>query len=522
MFGILNKKGGSVFQTTVSAITASSQKKKKRWIVTPRFGPKYTPKMQAPIKRLCVVSFEKPLFKEHALLHDGRIYRKERSIESNLKDQSNLPMVFSKILQTIDGEYALTLCDGKEILVARDLLGRRPIFYDENSEIIAFCSEKKSLWKIGLQNVKPLRAGQVLHISDKGIHIYETTSLKKGVVSAGRDDLDNILEIYGKLLNTAIRKRLGKTRKIGALLSGGVDSTLLAKSLLEITGKESSKLTIYTAGTPDASDMVYAERFAREYGLNHKVRKLELSDVESYIPKVIRTVEERDFVQIEAGVGVYAAVEMAAQDGAEVIFSGQGPDELWGGYEWYPEVIAREGFEGFLARSWGDLERADIETLDRENKIATAHGITTVFPYIDTEIVKLAMSVSPKLKINSTLDKLGKRPHRELAIKLGLPSEFAAREKEAAQHGTGIHALLDKIAQKNGYNPNMIQRIKYSSKKISKEKLSSSARYGYLYADKNAWQIDEHIQFLFDAIAYKDGLLNEPERRKIKTYIKKM
>jgi asparagine synthase (glutamine-hydrolysing) len=224
-------------------------------------------------------------------------------------------------------------------------------------------------------------------------------------------------------------------------------------------------------------------------------------------------------VQVEAGIGVYAALEMAARDGIRVIFSGQGPDELWSGYSWYPDVIASEGYEGLQKRMLDDLARSDTETLDRENRLAMAHGLEKVFPYIDTGVVSLAMSVSPRIKIYSEQDRVGKRPHREAAKRLGLPLRYADRSKDAAQHGTGIHATLDAIARKYDFTPEMVKHTGYLSELVTDENLASSTRYGYQYAEKELWQTPEHVQFFLDALAYKYGLLNEAERTKVGEFL---
>ncbi len=435
----------------------------------------------------------------------------------------NLEAALVRAMRALEGAYCLAVSDGRETIVARDSAGLRPMFYAENEEIMAFASRKTALWGIGLGNVKPLRAGRFASFSRDGVIIGEALPIREiDWVSTTDRNVEAIVERYGTLLRTAVEKRLGDVEIVGCLLSGGVDSCLATKLVADIAAEKGIKVIVYTAGVEDSTDIDFAERFICGLGLEHKVRRLSRDDINSYIPQVVRAVEERDMVQIEAGIGVFAALDMAEQDGIKVIFSGQGPDELWGGYTWYPKVIAAEGYEGLQSRMLQDLERSDIETLDRENKIAMAHGMDMVFPFVDAEIVKLALSTPPQLKIYSAEDKLGKRPHRALASKVGIPEECAGRIKDAAQHGTGVHDTFGAMARKNGFTPNLAESIGYQSEQVTREKLASSSRYGQRYADKKLWAIPRHIQLFLDVVAHRYNLLNKPERGKIKAFLEKI
>ena len=435
--------------------------------------------------------------------------------------QGNLVEALKQMSPMLDGEFCLAASDGKHVVLMRDSLGLRPVFYAENSKLFAFASRKTALWEIGLRNVRPLRAGMIASFNNDGIIIDPAYPLSKMDIQVNITDLTEAVNSYCALLKASVENRLRNVKRVAVLVSGGVDSCLIAKLVLDISAMKGIEVTTYTGGVDGAPDIEYAERFAKELGLKHKVRRLSQDEIESYIPLVTAAVEERDLVQIEVGIGVYAAVEMASRDGHKVIFSGQGPDELWGGYSWYPQVIANDGYDFLLQNMWGDLERADIETFDRENRIAMAHGVEKVFPYTDIEVVKLAMSVSPQLKITSTEDRVGKHPHREAAKRLGLPVKYADRSKDAAQHGTGIHDTLDAIARKNGFTPKLVERVGYNSDKVSREKLASSTRYGYLYAEKELWQTPQHVQFFFDSVAYRNNLLNEAERSRIERFLNK-
>jgi len=434
----------------------------------------------------------------------------------------NLEHKVRRALLGLDGDYALAIHDSDQTVLSRNSLGIKPLYFAENSRLIAFASNKKPLWRIGLAEVKPLRAGMLAVFDHGEVNMKKAWPFRKREVTI--KDMPQAVDAYGQALRSAVRKRLARTQhlgKLGVLLSGGVDSCLMAKLVRDVASSLGTDITLYTAGLPDSPDVKFAREFARELDITHQLKILTIHEVEEYIPRVIEAIEDSDFVQVETGIGLYAAIDMANQDGINVLFSGQGPDELWGGYNWYPDVLGRDGRQELFRRMWDDFTRADIETLDRENKIALAHDIELLFPYLDTDVVNVAMAVASELKVTSKEDHLGKHPHRQLAVKLGVPGKYANRGKFAIQHGAGIHGVLDDIARKNGFDTALVKHIAYKNDEITKEKMGSSSRYGYRYMAKELWQVPQHVQFFFHALAYKQGVLDKPVRNRVGHFLKK-
>jgi asparagine synthase (glutamine-hydrolysing) len=434
--------------------------------------------------------------------------------------QGDLEQRITRALKDLDGNYVLVASSTDQTVVMRDPLGTKPLYIAKNGNFSAFASNKKALWRIGLSNVMPLRASMLAIFTQNGIEIKKAFLLNKGSIEL--KDLVQVVDCYHEAICSSVRKRLTGVDKVGILLSGGVDSCLIAKLVSDIASSAGIKVIAYTAGLADSPDINFAREFAREMKLDHRMKILSISDVQKYIPKAIDAAEERDFVQIEAGIVVYAALDIASQDGMKAIFSGQGVDELWGGYSWYPDVLGKDGRQELSRRMWDDFTMADVETLDRENKIARAHGVEMMFPYLDSKVVKLAASVASELKVTSENDRTGKHPHRQLAKKIGIPNKYADRNKEAAQHGSGIHSVLDTIAKKNGFNASLVNKIGYASSKITTKKMGSSSRYGYRYARGDIWQIPKHVQLYLDITAYNEEMLNEPEKEKIQSFADKI
>ena len=545
LVGVFNHNGGGIKDKLATmretclprdAVKTSPRSQEPPWLVSSSFetvtGNKALAELFSPLE---LENREYPYSDSDAnlvLMYDGQFYNlpavtsaiQHRSAERLARllkqHQGDLEQKIKKTLPELDGDYALVASSNDQTVITRDSLGTKPLYVAEGDGFSAFASNKKALWKVGLSNVMPLRAGRLALFTQDGVKVKKALPLDKGSIKI--KDLRRAVNGYQKALCSSVRKRLMNVDRVGVLLSGGVDSCLIAKLLSDIARSERIKVTAYTAGLADSRDVSFAREFARSLGIDHRIRVLRLDDVERYIPKVIDAVEERDFIQIETGIAIYAAVDIASQDGIKIIFSGQGPDELWGGYSWYPDVLGRDGRQELSRRMWDDFARADVETLDRENKIARAHNAEAMFPYLDHEVVKLALSVASELKVTSKNDRVGKHPHRELARKIGIPDKYANRNKEAAQHGSSIHDILDTIARRNGFNAALVARIGYASNKITTEKMGSSARYGYRYARGDMWQIPEHVQLYLDATAYNEDMLNKPEKKKIQPFLEKI
>lgn len=475
------------------------------------------------------------------LIYDGHLYG-SKNVESKLSRAQHrvsettaeclvhllaelpgsLEQKVRRALPNLEGDYALAVSNADQIVASRNSLGTKPLYFAHNGNFSAFASNKKALWKIGSAKVRPVRAGMLAVFSRGGVSTEKVLPPRKKAVAI--KDIAQAVDVYEHALCSAVRERLAavnRIRKVGVLLSGGVDSCLIAKLVYDAASIWGMEAIAYTAGLPDSQDVKSAREFAAELGIKHEVKTLSIDEVEQYIPKVIEAIEDSDFVQVETGIGLYAAIDVASQDGIRIVLSGQGPDELWGGYSWYPRVLGKDGRHELCRRMRDDLSRADIETLDRENKIATAHGVELLFPYLDTEVVDVAMSVASELKVASEEDRLGKHPHRQLAIKMGIPERYANREKLAIQHGTAIHGVLDSIARQNGFDPSLVKHIGYRNEEISKAKMGSSARYGYRYIDKRLWQVPQHVQFFLHALAYSKGLLDKSVRDGLGHFVKK-
>ncbi|AIF85502.1 asparagine synthase, glutamine-hydrolyzing [Candidatus Nitrososphaera evergladensis SR1] len=440
-----------------------------------------------------------------------------------------------KTIAELDGVYALVIRDTKTGYTAlvRDRLGVRQLYYAQTDKFLAFASELKALWKIGIneqiERVMPCTAVMISPGCEK-IETHAVASImsdivlvaaddnrrwkerrKKKKVGGGRRSNDNnnnywkpryyrtmrkSLREYRLALLKSMQKRTQDFERIGIIFSGGIDSVMIAHLAKQMV----PNIICYTGGIKGSSDIEYARQIAKELDLDLRVNEMTRQDIEELVPEIITVIEDNNAGQVEVALPVYAAVELAHKDGIRVMLSGQAADELFGGYPWYAKVVEREGYDKLREHMTEDLFLLYKETLEREDKITMAHSVELRVPFLDPEVVNVAMRINPCFNVKGGDDIFGKHVHRELAVAMGIPRNIAYRVKEAAQHGSGTHGALDAIARRSGFASSDVPDS-YLEELRGRERIGSSQRYGYLFGNKRSWVAEPHVQMYLDKMA---------------------
>jgi len=372
-------------------------------------------------------------------------------------------------LDYLDGDYAFAIYDGKDCVVVRDQLGVKPLYYghDELRGINAYASERKALWSIGLKHTNTLPPDHLLYngiplkienrqtpnlkISKKCIDIYPKTALidssmidvksdkiNKKVIINSKDKLELKNEIK-ELLIGSVEKRIRGLSRVGIIFSGGVDSTTIAK----ISDDLGVDTTLYTAGHETSSDINFAKRTAADMGLPLKIKTLKVNDVKMYTQLVLNAIEEYNIMKLGVGMPSYVTSEMARSDGVKVVMSGQGADEIFAGYHRYVQLYIDNG-EKLQEDLVEDVKNLYHVNLQRDDAVTMANSVELRVPYLDPELVEMALNVPIKYKLDNGKEDLRKCILREIASDIGVPSEIVRRPKKAAQYGSGIHKILVK------------------------------------------------------------------------------
>ena len=406
----------------------------------------------------------------------------------------------SRTLSDLDGVYALAIKDNTtgQVALVRDRIGVRQLYFAETTDQLAFASERKALWQIGIpEPTRRVMPGSAIIISPDGR--YQSFQLADPIPVDSRilyRTMQSAVFAYRGALTAAMKKRAQDFDRIGIIFSGGIDSVMIA----HIASQLVPEVVCYTGGVQGSSDIKNAKEVAEKLSLDLRICEYSPQEVEGLLPRVIDVIEDSNSGQVEVALPVYGAVGLAHKDGIRVMFTGQGADELFGGYSWYPKVAGKEGLQALRRHMVQDLQLLYRETLEREDKITMAHSIELREPFLDPEVIRVALATDLRLNIRGMSDRFGKRVHRRLAMNLGIPRQIAYRIKEAAQHGSGIHATLDAIARNRGFDEHSVP-ASYLEDLAKRERVGSSQRYGYMFGDEKIWIAEPHVQMYLDSLS---------------------
>jgi len=425
-------------------------------------------------------------------------------IYKNLKSSTNLKEAIIQTMQIIDGEYAFGVFDGKNLVLARDEIGIKPLYYHINNNYIqndpiisqndpiisqndsitsqnssiednhsgniiinSFSSERKALWKMGIKDseIKQLKPGYILYnwkliapksnpwdldyIKDNDFNIPSPIGYDKRLKSLNIEEMNYNQIKYSllSLITDSTYKRVFDSDEVGVIFSGGVDSTILATLLKNFS--DDISVNLYTVGVKESKDLEYAKKTAKNLNIPLKTEIINENLVRESLTPVLNAIEEPNLMKIGVGMTLYLATKLAFEDGIKITLAGQGADEIFGGYNRYLTTYKDKGPQSVEKNMINDIKLGYDVNFERDDKIANLNNVDLRVPYLDENLVNFALKIPVKYKINSNEDLLRKRILRDIAIDIGIDKEIAERPKKAAQYGSGIHKILIKKVLKD-------------------------------------------------------------------------
>lgn len=354
-------------------------------------------------------------------------------------------------LQMLDGVFAFVLIDTnkKQIFVSRDTYGIRPLFTSVLKIYVGpetyyysylFSSELKSISDIGMrfnQTVNQFLPGhysKFIYDDDSPIKFIDEFVYSQPISFSNSYTFGSVYTtIYEKIYN-AVHKRVQNTeREIACLLSGGLDSSLIAALVKKI---HKGDLHTWSIGFKGSEDLMYAQQVADHIGSIHHSIEVDEQEFLDAIPQVIYNIESYDTTTVRASVGNWLICKkIKEQSNAKVIFNGDGADEVMGGYLYFHEAPDSIEFDKECRRLLTDIHCFDVLRSDRS---ISSHGLEARTPFLDRAFVDYYLSIDYHLRCHGKKHKPEKYLIRESIEKMDanlLPQSVLYRTKEAFSDG---------------------------------------------------------------------------------------
>lgn len=276
----------------------------------------------------------------------------------------------AELVARLRGMFAFALWDERKqfLLLARDRVGIKPLYYSNTGRALVFASEIKSVIsdpsvarrinpraidrfityyylpgnETLLEGVYKLEPGHYLTVSNGSITVKQYWDLHFNAQS-NRKSFDEAVESLQALLRRTVNDHMISDVPVGVLLSGGVDSTGILRYAVEQTGKPIHTFTIGFAGEGFADERSYAQLAARRYGTLHQEITMTGKDFLDFFPQYVWHMEEP--VCEPPAVALYFVSRLARESSVKVLLSGEGGDEAFGGYQTYRNLLLLEGLK---------------------------------------------------------------------------------------------------------------------------------------------------------------------------------
>ena len=226
--------------------------------------------------------------------------------------------------------------------------------------------------------------------------------------------------------------------KSAVLFSGGVDSSLAAL----LTKQHCKDTLLITARCEDSHDASVSKKAAKTMSLDFAEVTIDSESVWEVIPDIMRTIKKTDKMNVEIAIPFFLAAREAHRLGFEIMVSGQGPDELFGGYARYERMFIEDGSEAVEAALWNDYSVTDEANIQRDRKVIEYHNLKPFFPYLHPEFVACALSIPAEMNIDPKKKPARKLMFRKLASAMGVPEHVAMEQKRATQYSSGTSKML--------------------------------------------------------------------------------
>lgn len=356
-------------------------------------------------------------------------------------------------LEDLNGIFAFALYDEEQdaFLIARDHIGVIPLYIGYNADGKVFVASELKALEGECERYEPFLPGHYYWSKDPGMKCWykrdwmEYDNVKDNTASS---------DAIRKSLCAAVKRQMMSDVPYGVLLSGGLDSSVIsaitesyAERRIETDSRSRAwwpRLHSFAVGLKGAPDLAKARLVADHIGTVHHEINYTIQEGLDALRDVIYFIETYDITTVRASVPMYLLARVIKSMGIKMVLSGEGADEIFGGYLYFHKAPSAEEFHKETVRKLSKLHLYDCL---RANKSLSAWGVEGRVPFLDKEFLDVAMRTNPKAKMCSVLPasrsgeadpkaSIEKRIVRE-AFEDMLPEEVAWRQKEQFSDGVG-------------------------------------------------------------------------------------
>ena len=390
---------------------------------------------------------------------------------------------FTKMIEELSGIFAFALYDSENdtYLIARDEIGVIPLYQGWDKEDRYYVASELKALEGECVTLEEFPNGSYLWSRDKKITRWykreweDYTSVKaapRATNEKGEIINPSVIEKVRNGLENAVKAQLMSDVPYGVLLSGGLDSSIIAavtqkysKKRIETDSKESAwwpQLHSFAVGLEGSPDLVAAKKAADYIGTVHHEVHFTIQEALDALPDVIYHIETYDITTVRASTPMYLLARVIKSMGIKMVLSGEGSDELFGGYLYFHKAPDAQEFHEELVRKMSKLHLYDCL---RANKSLMAWGVEGRVPFLDKDFIDIAMGLNPTDKMSIRLSDGKQRIEKWILRKAFedlLPEDIAWRQKEQFSDGVGYNWIdtLKKITEEKVSDAEFARREK--------------------------------------------------------------
>ena len=344
-------------------------------------------------------------------------------------------------LEELNGIFAFVLYDEErdEYLIARDPIGVIPLYIGYDADGLVYVASELKALEGQCERYEPFLPGYCYWSREPGMKRYYRRDWFD--YEAVKDNGASVSDIHDAL-EDAVRRQLMSDVPYGVLLSGGLDSSVIsaiAEKYSEMRIEDESRTRAYwprlhsfAVGLKGAPDLTKARLVANHIGTVHHEINYTIQEGLDALRDVIYFIETYDVTTVRASTPMYLLARVIKSMGIKMVLSGEGADEVFGGYLYFHKAPSARAFHEETVRKLSKLYLYDCL---RANKSLSAWGVEGRVPFLDKSFLDVAMRINPEAKMcpGTTMEK---RIVREAFADM-LPAEVAWRQKEQFSDGVG-------------------------------------------------------------------------------------